>query len=164
MHRLLQPVCACTKWENSVKQWKSKLQLSHSMTKLTEWPVHPAKTQISLGIRSVWSEPLLSAWRNLGSLATHWAHSEDWSDWRMPRRTETSLGAQVIWLVLSCTGSLTLGATGENTTRLASIPAFLAVCITLGSPTAGNRSNHSTLLGTLLRISSHISRVLGSIL
>ena len=23
----------------------------------------------------------LSAWRMLGSLATHWAHSKDWSDW-----------------------------------------------------------------------------------
>ena len=23
----------------------------------------------------------VSAWRKLGSLATHWAHSEDWSDW-----------------------------------------------------------------------------------
>ena len=38
--------------------------------------VHPAKTQISLGIRPVWSESSLSAWRKLGSLATHWAHSE----------------------------------------------------------------------------------------
>ena len=43
--------------------------------------VRPAKTQISLGIRPVWSESLLSAWRKLGPLATHWAHSEDWSDW-----------------------------------------------------------------------------------
>ena len=43
--------------------------------------VLPAKTQISLGIRPVWSESSLSAWRNLGSLATHWAHSDDWSDW-----------------------------------------------------------------------------------
>ena len=43
--------------------------------------VRPAKTQISLGIRPVWSESSLSAWRKLGSLATHWAHSEDWSDW-----------------------------------------------------------------------------------
>ena len=43
--------------------------------------VRPAKTQISLGIRPVWSGSSLSAWRNLGSLATHWAHSEDWSDW-----------------------------------------------------------------------------------
>ena len=41
----------------------------------------PAKTQFSLGIRQVWSESSMSAWRKLGSLATHWAHSEDWSDW-----------------------------------------------------------------------------------
>ena len=48
--------------------------------------VRPAKTQISLGIRPVWSESSLSAWRNLGSLATHWVHSKD-SDQtgRMPR-------------------------------------------------------------------------------
>ena len=39
--------------------------------------MHPAKTQISLGIRPVWSESSLSAWRKLGSLATHWAHSEE---------------------------------------------------------------------------------------
>ena len=44
--------------------------------------VPPAKTQISLGIRPVRSESSLSAWRKLGSLATHWVHSEDsWSDW-----------------------------------------------------------------------------------
>ena len=28
-------------------------------------------------LRSAWADVLLSAWRNLGSLATHWAHSED---------------------------------------------------------------------------------------
>ena len=39
--------------------------------------VRPAKTQISLGIRPVWSESSLSAWRKLGSLATHLVHSED---------------------------------------------------------------------------------------
>ena len=45
-----------------------------------------AKAQISLGIRLVWSESSLSTWRIIGSLATHWAHSED-SDQtgRMPR-------------------------------------------------------------------------------
>ena len=37
----------------------------------------PAKIQINLGIRPVWSESSLSAWRKLGSLASHWAHSED---------------------------------------------------------------------------------------
>ena len=50
---------------------------SHIMTKPTKWHVRPTKTQISLGIRPVWSESLLSAWRNIGSLATHWEHSED---------------------------------------------------------------------------------------
>ena len=49
--------------------------------KTNKMSVRPAKTQISLGIRPVWSESSLSAWRKLGSLATHWAHSEDWSDW-----------------------------------------------------------------------------------
>ena len=39
--------------------------------------VRPAKTQISLGIHPVWSVSLLSAWRKLESLATHWADSED---------------------------------------------------------------------------------------
>ena len=54
--------------------------------KTNKMSVHPAKTQISLGICPVWSESSLSAWRKLGSLATHWAHSED-SDQtgRMPR-------------------------------------------------------------------------------
>ena len=51
--------------------------LSRLTTKPTKWHVHPAKTQISLGIFPVWSESLLSAWRKVGSLATHWAHSED---------------------------------------------------------------------------------------
>ena len=39
--------------------------------------VRPAKTQISLGIRPVWSESSLSTWRNIGSSATHWAHCAD---------------------------------------------------------------------------------------
>ena len=57
-------------------------------------------------IRPVWSESSLSTWRYIGSLATHWAHCEDWSDlggwsaWSV-----SSLGAQVILLVLSQDGS-----------------------------------------------------------
>ena len=51
------------------------------MTKLTKWHVRPVKTQISLGIRPVWSK---------SSLCTQWVAkdpsfpqvgSEDWSDW-----------------------------------------------------------------------------------
>ena len=62
------------------------LHLSRLMTKPTKWHVHLVKTQISLGIRSVWSESSLSAWRKLGSLAILWVHSKD-SDqtWQMPR-------------------------------------------------------------------------------
>ena len=58
--------------------------MSCFMTKPTKWPVPPAKTQISL--RPVWSESSQSTWRKVGSLPTHWVHSED-SDQtgRMPR-------------------------------------------------------------------------------
>ena len=68
--------------------------------------VRPAKTQISLGIRPVWSESSLSAWRKLGSLATHWAHSEG-SDQtgRMPRLIWVFAGHTCTLLVLSCCGS-----------------------------------------------------------
>ena len=68
--------------------------------------VCPAKTQISLGIRPVWSESSLSAWRKLGSLATHWVHSED-SDQtgRMPRLILVFAGHTLTLLVLSCRGS-----------------------------------------------------------
>ena len=52
-------------------------QMSRITTKPTKWHVRPAKTQISLGICPVWSEYSLSALRKLGSLATHWANSED---------------------------------------------------------------------------------------
>ena len=80
--------------------------------------VRPARTQISLGIRPVWSESSLSAWRNIGSLATHWAHSED-SDQigRMPRLIWVFAGPRLIWvfarrtlilLVFSCRGSYQL--------------------------------------------------------
>ena len=44
--------------------------VSRLMTKPTKWHVRPAKTQISLDIRPVWSESSLSAWGKLGSLAS----------------------------------------------------------------------------------------------
>ena len=80
---------------------KNKYELPHDKT--NKMSVRPAKTQISLGIRPVWSESSLSAWRNLGSLATHWAHSED-SDQngQMPRLIWVFAGCTLILLVLSC--------------------------------------------------------------
>ena len=76
--------------------------LSSLMTKPTKWHVRPAKPQISLGIRPVWSDSLLCAWRNLGSLATYWAHSEDPDQTgRMPRLIWVFAGCTAILLVLS---------------------------------------------------------------
>ena len=80
--------------------------MSRVTTKPTIWHVRPAKTQISLGIRPVWSESSLSAWRNIKSLATQWAHSEDWSDW-----ADAQADPSLRWVhtghfvVLSCCGS-----------------------------------------------------------
>ena len=92
-------------WKNlRMKNWKRSSKLRHDKT--NKMAVRPAKTQISLGIRPVWSESLLSAWRKFGSLATHWAHSED-SDqtgW-MPRLIWVFAERTLILLVLSCGGS-----------------------------------------------------------
>ena len=84
--------------------------MSQCMTKPTKWHVRPVKTQISLGIRPVWSESSLSTWRKLGSLATHCAHKKD-SDQtgRMPRliwvftgRTCYFVFFVMCWFILSC--------------------------------------------------------------
>ena len=82
--------------------------------KINKMRVRPAKTQISLGIRSqislgirpVWSKSSLSAWRSIRTLATHWTHSED-SDQigRMPRLVWVFARRTLILLVLSCRGS-----------------------------------------------------------
>ena len=68
-------------------------ELPHDKT--NKMTVHPAKTQISLGIHPVWSESSLSAWRKLGSLASHSAHSKDSDQIRwMPT---------LIWVYVGCT-------------------------------------------------------------
>ena len=57
------------------------LNLSRLMTKPTKWHVHPAKTQISLGIHPVWSESLLCAeWVVAKDPSFLHADSEDRSD------------------------------------------------------------------------------------
>ena len=93
-------------WWGFVARLVSNLHLSRIMTKPTKWHVRPAKTQISLGIRPVWSESSLSAWRNHGSLATQKVHSED-SDrtGRMPR---------LIWVFLVCTATLLVLSWGSS--------------------------------------------------
>ena len=62
--------------------WNSRRNyMSRLMTKLTKWSVRPAKTQISLGIRPVCSEPSLCIqWVAKNPTFLH-VDSEDWSDW-----------------------------------------------------------------------------------
>ena len=68
------------------------------MTKPTKWHVCQVKTQISLGIRPVWSESSLSAWRKLGSLATRWVQAKTLIRLgRCPGWSESSLGTQSFW-------------------------------------------------------------------
>ena len=84
------------------QEWKMSRRNEPPRDKTNKVSVHPAKTQISLGISPVWSESSLSAWRKLGLLATHWAHSED-SDQtgRMPRLIWVFAGRTATLLVLS---------------------------------------------------------------
>ena len=96
-------------WQNS-KTMLSRFELKayeprHDKT--NKMSVRPVKTPISMGIRLVWSESSLSAWRNLGSLATHWVHSED-SDQtgRRPRLIWLFAGHTLVLLVLSCCSSV----------------------------------------------------------
>ena len=86
-----------------LKHTEKKIYISEPQhDKTNKMSVCPAKTQISLGIHPAWSESSLSAWRNLGSLATHWVHSKD-SDQtlRMPWLIWVFTGLTLILLILS---------------------------------------------------------------
>ena len=90
--------------------------MSRRTTKQTRWPARPAKTRIRLGIRPVWSQSSISAWRNLGFFATHWAHSED-SD-RIERMY------RLIWVFAECTWHLFLSCGGSRCTTTTTTTTF----------------------------------------
>ena len=82
--------CCFIVWEYC---WAQKIEPRHDKTNKVS--VRPTKTQISLGIRPVWSESSLSAWRNFGSLATYWTQAKALiSLGGCPGWSESSLGAQ----------------------------------------------------------------------
>ena len=60
----------------------------------TSWQNQPNGLFAQRRVRSAWASSL-SAWRKLGSLATHWAHSED-SD-------QTEQKPRLIWVFAGCT-------------------------------------------------------------
>ena len=86
LHSLSRPVC-----RNTRRLTQFRDHISHNMTK----PTFALSDQSSL-----------SACKNLGPLATHWAHSED-SDQtgQMPRLIWVLAGSTAILLVLSCRSS-----------------------------------------------------------
>ena len=51
------------------------------MTKPTKWVCAQRRLRSAWAFAQSDQSSSLSTWRNLGSLASHWAHSEDWSDW-----------------------------------------------------------------------------------
>ena len=72
-------LCIRPVWsESSLSTWRKLKILSYPLS--AQWRLWSdwadAHADLSLGIRWVWSASSLSARRNLGSLATHWAHSE----------------------------------------------------------------------------------------
>ena len=79
-----------------------KIEPRHDKTTAAKRSVRPAKTQISLGIRPVWSKSALSAWSKIGSLvpvertAKILIRLGGYPGW-----SESSLGTKVILLVLS---------------------------------------------------------------
>ena len=71
------------------------IQLSGLITKLTKWSVHPVRLLSPwASTQSDQSSP--SAWKNIESSATHWAHCED-SD-------QTGWMPRLIWVFAGCKG------------------------------------------------------------
>ena len=79
--------------------------MSRDMTKPTMWLCAQRRLRFC-STKTLWLESLLSAWRKLGSLATHSAHIED-SDQtgQMPRLIWVFAWRTLILLVLSYRGS-----------------------------------------------------------
>ena len=55
--------------------------MSRNIRKSTFGHLHPAKIQITLRIRTVWSESLLDAFWKSNDVKFLYADNEDWSDW-----------------------------------------------------------------------------------
>ena len=96
-----------------------RIYLSHSTTKQTKWPVCPAKTQISLGIRPVWPTSLIRVFAV--RMKTPWvlsyslsAKRRRWSDWPDFQADLSLRWAHVILLVLSCCSSFQNKMSGGN--------------------------------------------------
>ena len=71
-HNLCLPLKEC-----SGKWWQNLQPVTQSVLWAAAWQNHQNDMCAQRRLRPVWSESSVSSWRNLGSLTTHWAHSED---------------------------------------------------------------------------------------
>ena len=97
--------------------------------KPTEWVCPPAKTQISLGFRPVWSESSLCAqWVAKDPMFLH-ADSEDFDQTgRMPGLIWVVVGRTLILLILSCRGSFDIGLGYKTATFGIDLGKKILVC------------------------------------
>ena len=86
--------------EHGLRPMETRMAYEPQHDKTNKMTVRAAQTHVSLGIRPVWSESSLSAWRKLESLVTHWAHSED-SD-------QTGRTPRLIWVFAERTTTLSV--------------------------------------------------------
>ena len=82
----------------------NRIELWHDKT--NKMSVRPAKTQISLSIRPVWSESSLCTQYVAKDTSLLHADSEDWSDWADAQADLIFTGCIAILLVLSCCSSV----------------------------------------------------------
>ena len=105
----------------------------------------------------VWPESSLAAWRKLGSLASHWARSED-SDQtgRMPRLIGVFAGHTVILLVLPWGGSLIITTQAERQKGI-----YIPADSHLATPSKDNKTSTTNTKRTLTHKNSCCNLPLG---
>ena len=108
-------ISAETQHTGGPEQHRETTHINRTLGHFNDWAASWQNQQSGMctqrRLRSAWAsaqsdQSLLSTWRKLGSLATHWAHSEgsDQTE-RMPRLIWVFAGRTVILLVLSWGGS-----------------------------------------------------------
>ena len=115
------------------------LQIRCDLRFPTMWYMRPAKPQISLRIRAVWSEPLLVAWFILECLATDWT---SFGVSKLKRRLQ-----RLVW-VYTCQNTTLLETTcrGSNAMR----HCIVTVVTAEASGLAVNRENWRYIIKMIL--------------
>ena len=125
--------------------WFGIKKMSQCMRFPTMWCVRPAKPQISLRIRAVWSEPLLVAWVFYNCEAT------DWTPFGVSKRK--SRRHRLIW-VYTCQNAtlLEISGTGSNVTLSYLFPVWFGIKIMSGGTLKSSTFQTITWLFALCKL------------